>query len=235
VEEALRKAERLALAGRMAATVAHEINNPLETIGNVHYLLLNSVELSPEARKYVETAQEELKRISEIVRLTLGMQRGAANTREDVQVTKLLDNVLTMYDRKVRTLRVVVQRLYESEGSVVGSAGELRQVFSNLIVNPIDALSAAGEKLVIKVFESRCWDTGDRGVRVNIIDDGPGIPPEHLSQIFQAFYTTKGDQGTGIGLWVSRDIVKKHGGRIRVRSNVKPGKSGTCFSVFLPT
>jgi len=234
-EEALRKAEKLALAGRMAATVAHEINNPLEAIGNVLYLLRNVVELNQEARKYVEAAQEELKRVSEITKLTLGMQRSAGDRRESIPVTKLLDNVLTLYERKAKTLAIKVERKYQFDGTLTGSPGELRQVFSNLIVNAMDALASNGSKLVVSVRPCRRWDTGEQGICISVADNGPGIPPQNRSQLFQAFYTTKGDQGTGIGLWVSRAMIKQHGGTLRLRTSVRPGRSGTCFSVFLPT
>jgi len=214
--------------------LAHEINNPLEAIGNVLYLLRNVVGLNADARKFVELAQEELKRVSEITRLTLGMQRGGADRREPVRVTDLLENVFTLYQSKTRTLGISVERRYEYEGTVMGATGELRQVFTNLIVNAMDALTTAGDKLLVTIREARRWDTGERGVRVNIFDNGAGISPEHRSQLFQAFYTTKGEQGTGIGLWVSRTIVKSHGGTLRVHSSIRQGRSGTCFSVFLP-
>jgi two-component system CheB/CheR fusion protein len=232
-EGALRKAEKLALAGRMAATVAHEINNPLEAVSNVLYLLRNAVELSRDARKYVDIAYEELKRATEITKLTLGMQR-SSDRSESVQVNSLLENVLTLYQRKVTILGIEIDRRYSDEGTVVGIPGELRQVFSNLIVNAMDALAASGDKLVLRVRRLRRWDTGEQGVRVSIVDNGPGIAPEHRLQLFQAFFTTKGEQGTGIGLWVSRTIVRKHGGTMRLHSSVRPGHSGTCFSVFLP-
>lgn len=233
-EEALRKSEKLALAGRMATTVAHEINNPLEAIGNILYLLKNTVELTPEALAYVDTARDELKRVSEIVKLTLGMQRGPADTRDSVQPTQLLDDVLTLYEKKVHSVGARVVKSYHCEESVLGNSGELRQVFSNLIVNAVDALGIAGDKLMIDVRKARRWDTGDAGIRVNIADNATGIPPEHRRRLFQAFYTTKGEQGTGIGLWVSTGIVRKHGGSMRFHSCSLPGKSGTCFSIFLP-
>ena len=233
-EEALRKAEKLAVAGRMAATVAHEINNPLEAIGNILYLLRNSVELSPEARRYVDDAEEELRRVSEITKLTLGMQRGAADRRESIQVTKLLDNVLTLYQRKSATLGIQIERRYRDEGLVLGSPGELRQVLSNLVVNAMDAMALSGDKLVVSVRKTHRWDTGQEGTRVSIIDNGPGIAPEQRAKLFQAFFTTKGEQGTGIGLWVSRNLVRKHNGSMRVHTSVRPGHSGTCFSIFLP-
>jgi PAS domain S-box-containing protein len=233
-EEALRKAEKLAVAGRMAATVAHEINSPLEAIGNILYLLRNVVELPPDARKYVEDAQEELRRVSEITKLTLGMQRGTSDRRESLQITKLTDNVLTLYQRKSVSLGITIDRRYDDVGKIVACPGELRQVFSNLIVNAMDAMAVSGNKLAVTVRRGRRWDTGQQGIRVNIIDNGPGIDPVHRSQLFQPFYTTKGEQGTGIGLWVSRNLVKKHGGTMRVHSSTRPGRSGTCFSVFLP-
>lgn len=233
-EDALRKAEKLALAGRMAATVAHEINNPLEAIGNILYLMRNTVELNADARRYIDAAQEELKRVSEITKLTLNMQRGAGDRRESVDPVKLLENVLTLYQRKTTSLNIKVERRYEFNGIVTGSPGELRQVFSNLVVNAMDALSTTGDKLVVNVRHGRNWNTGEQGVRITVGDNGSGIPREQRSQLFQAFYTTKGDQGTGIGLWVSRAIIKKHGGTLRLHSSTQPSHSGTCFSVFLP-
>ncbi len=233
-EEALRKAEKLALAGRMAATVAHEINNPLEAIGNILYLLRSRGDLDAEVRRYIDLAHEELRRVAEITKLTLGMQRGAAGAREPVQISQLLENVLTLYQRKTMTLGVEVKRKYRYEGTAMGSPGELRQVFSNLIVNAMDALATTGDTLVVGIRKARRLKTGEQGVRISIVDNGPGIAPEHCSQLFQAFYTTKGELGTGIGLWVSRTIIQKHGGTLRLHSSVRPGRSGTCFSVFLP-
>jgi PAS domain S-box-containing protein len=233
-ENALRKAEKLALVGRMSATVAHEINNPLEAIGNSLYLLRNSVPLDADARRYVDAANEELKRVSEITKLTLGMQRGLAERREPVQLTSLLENVITLYQRKSKALGIVVERKYSYEGTVIGSPGELRQVFSNLIVNAMDALATQGDKLILSVRRTTQWETGEPVVRVSILDNGVGISPEHRLQLFQAFYTTKGEQGTGIGLWVSKAIIKNHGGTLALRSSVQSGKSGTCFSVCLP-
>jgi PAS domain S-box-containing protein len=233
-EEALRKSERLALAGRMAATVAHEINNPLESVSNILYLLRNTVELNPEARKYVDSACDELKRVSEISRLTLGMQRGSGAQVEPVRVTSLLDNVLTLYQRKTVTLGVNVERDFGFEGSIEGSSTELRQVFTNLIVNAMDALAKCGDKLTLRVRRTLHGKTGEQGVLVSVIDNGPGIAREQQTRLFQPFFTTKGEQGTGIGLWVSRSIVQNHGGTLRLRSSARPGHSGTCFSVFLP-
>jgi two-component system, chemotaxis family, CheB/CheR fusion protein len=233
-EEALRKAERLATAGRMAAIVAHEINNPLESAGNILYLLRNMVELSDEARKLVEIASQELERATEITELTLGMQRGSSRNTVPLEVTTLIDNVLTLYKVRAKELGIEVVRRYDDRGITLGFPVELQQVFSNLIVNAMDALATNGNRLVLSVRRTRNLSTGDLGVRVSVLDNGPGIAPEHASHVFEPFYTTKGEQGTGIGLWVSRNIVEKHGGSMRMHTSVRPGRAGTCFSVFLP-
>lgn len=233
-EEALRKAERLATAGRMAAIIAHEINNPLESVGNILYLLRNSVELTEEAHKFVEIACQELERASEITQLTLGMQRGSSKNTVPLEITNLIENVLTLYHVRARELGIEIVRRYDDQGSVVGFPVELQQVFSNLIVNAMDAMTIKGNRLVLSVRRWHDPQTGDPGVRVSIMDNGPGIAPEHGAHLFEPFYTTKGEQGTGIGLWVSRNIVEKHGGSLRMHTSVKPHRSGTCFTVFLP-
>jgi PAS domain S-box-containing protein len=234
-EEALQKAEKLSLLGRTAATVVHEINNPLEAIGNLLFLLGKSAELNPQDRGYVELARQEIQRVSQITRLSLGLQRGGVSARpQSLLVTELLDSILVLYQSRARKLGVAIERRYRDRGEMLGIAGELRQVFFNLMVNATDALTATGDKIVLGVRRAIRWDTGQKGVRVSIMDNGPGIPPEIRAQLFEAFYTTKGEQGTGIGLWVSRSIVEKHGGKISMRSSVRPGCSGTCFSIFLP-
>jgi len=233
-EEALRKAERLATAGRMAAIIAHEINNPLESVGNVLYLLRNSDELTEEARNFVEIASQELERASEITQLTLGMQRGSSKSTVPLEVTSLLNNVLTLYSNRARELGIQIERRYVDNGFMIGFPVELQQVFSNLIVNAIDALSLKGNRLVLSVHRAHDVHNGTPGVRVSIFDNGPGISPENREHMFEPFYTTKAEQGTGIGLWVSRNIIEKHGGSLRLHSSVHPDRSGTCFSVFLP-
>ena len=234
VEQALQRAEKLALIGRMAATVAHEINNPLESVNNILYLLRNSVELNPDARKFVELACDELERVMQITQLTLGMQRGPASNPVSLQVTHLLENVLTLCLGRTKKLGIKIVRHYSDDEAMVGFPVELQQVFSNLIVNAMDALASKGDSLVVSVRRARHAATGEPGVRISMLDNGPGIALEHTRQIFQPFYTTKGEQGTGIGLWVSRNIVEKHRGTLRMHSSVRPGRTGTCFSIFLP-
>ena len=232
-ELALRNSERLATAGRMAATVAHEINNPLEAVTNILYLLQQMPKLDPMAREFLDIAERETARIRQVAQLTLKFHRSAGPNPEPVYMPELIDGVLALYGRRINTLRIAVEREYDPSGTVEGIAGELRQVVSNLILNALEALENSGDRLRIRVH--RCLDhKGREGVRVTIADRGPGIARQHLAVLFQPFFTTKGEKGTGLGLWVSRGIVEKHGGTIRVRSNTRPGFSGTVFLLFLP-
>jgi PAS domain S-box-containing protein len=235
-EQSMWNSEKLAVAGRMAATVAHEINNPLEAITDALYLLAESPSLDNSARQFLTIAQDELAKIRQIATLTLGLYRGDAECPQQVRVSELIENVLSLYGRKLLcTLGIAVETRYDADVTVNAVPGELRQVFSNLIVNAADALEKSGNKLCIHVFESLDWtNLIQRGLRITISDNGCGIPVEKRAHVFEPFFTTKGSKGTGIGLWVSLGIVKKYGGTIRFRSVVKQGRSGTTFSVFLP-
>ncbi len=233
-EEALRNSERLAVAGRMAATIAHEINNPLEIVTNILYLLGQDHSLNQTNRRYVTLADEEIRRVGQITRTTLGLSRERDTSVAPVNLAELIESILVLYDRRFQSLGVRVEKCFKYSGSVPGVAGELRQVFSNLLANALDALTIAGTKLIVQVRESIDWaDFRRRGIRVVIADDGPGMSREIRASLFQPFFTTKGQKGTGIGLWISQGIIAKHGGSIRLRST--PGEiHGTCFSVFLP-
>ena len=234
-EQALRNSEKLAVAGRMAATVAHEINNPIESVSNILYLLENSKAVDETSRGFVRAAQEELKRISQITKVTLGFYRNLGGRQAPVKIIDLVENVLTLYSRKSASLGIAIEKQYRGEGIVTGDAGELRQVFSNLILNAMEALTKAGSRLRIRIFDSVDWkDRNLRGVRTIISDNGPGIPLADRARIFDPFYTTKGEEGTGVGLWVSRGIVESHTGSIRFKTRVAPQHSGTAFCVFLP-
>jgi signal transduction histidine kinase len=234
-EEAIRNSERLAVAGRMAATIAHEINNPLEIVTNILYLLANDPSLGETARQYVRTADEELRRVGQITRTTLGLYRERDTAIVPVNIAELIESILLLYGRRLQSLDVRIDKQFDAAANIMGVAGELRQVFSNLIANAIDALTITGTKLVVHVRDSLHWsDLSQRGVRVTIADDGSGMSVETKTSLFQPFFTTKGQKGTGVGLWVSRGIVAKHRGSIRLRS--KTGvRHGSCFSVFLPS
>jgi len=234
-EQSLQNSEKLAIAGRMAATLAHEINNPLEAVANALYLLSESSSLDESARQFLASAQTELTSIRQVATATLGLHRGNADRPQPVRVSELFDSVFPIYGRKLRALGIAVESRYDTDILVNVFPGELRQVFSNLIVNAVDALEKSGDKLCVHVFASsdRANPT-QKGLRITLSDNGSGIPAEKRAHIFEPFYTTKGSTGTGIGLWVSLGIVKKYGGSMRFRSVVKPGHSGTTFSVFLP-
>lgn len=218
----------------MAATVAHEINNPLEAVTNALYLLAESPSLDSSARQFLTIAQDELAKIRQVTTLTLGLHRGDERPQQ-VKVHELIENVLGLYGRKLRTLGIAVDTRYDTKVAVSAFPGELRQVISNIVVNAADALEKSGDKLCIHVFDSLDWtNLTRRGIHITVSDNGCGIPLENRAQMFEPFFTTKGSRGTGIGLWVSLGIVRKHGGTIRFRSAVKQGRSGTTFSIFLP-
>ena len=234
-EEALRKTEKLAATGRLAASIAHEINNPLEAITNLLYLLSNHADLQEPASSYVKMAEHEVRRISEITQQTLRFYRQSTLPAR-ANLSELLDSVLSLHQGRLRNLGIAVEKRYDSNTNLYCFAGELRQVFANLIGNAIDAMPAGG-RLVLRARRSKDWmDPGRRGVRFQVADTGSGMTPEVRKHIFEPFFTTKEVTGTGLGLWVSSEIVVKHKGSMRVRSHSDKlgGKSGTIFELFFP-
>ena len=233
-EETLRAAEKLASAGQIAATIAHEINNPLDVLTNVMYLMGQHSALDPASRDLVKLGEEELKRITSISRQTLGLF-SSSSQMQDVALSQVLDETVEVLGGKFREQNISVEKRYGTEGRIHAAPIELRQVFSNLMVNAL-AATPVGGKLVLHVLESCDWRMPERrGMRVVIADNGVGIPYEHQKKIFKPFFTTKGEKGTGLGLYIIASIVKKYEGTIRLRSSTAKGKSGTCFSIFFPT
>jgi two-component system, chemotaxis family, CheB/CheR fusion protein len=232
-EEALRRAEKLATAGRLSATLAHELNNPLEAITNLLYIVRHSEALDEKSRKRLDLADEELVRIAHMTKQTLGFYRDSSSAAR-LDLGKLMDEVLALYMRKLQSKGIEVRKKYRQPAQVMAFAGEIRQVLSNLVGNAIDAMNESGS-LSIKIANSREWNhAGTPGVRVTILDSGSGIQPAFKPRLFEAFYTTKSDIGTGLGLWLSKELIGKHGGSISVYSSVRPGMTGTAFSIFLP-
>jgi two-component system, chemotaxis family, CheB/CheR fusion protein len=234
-EEALRRNEKLATAGRLAAAVAHEINNPLEAVTNLIYLARHHPQKQDQ---YLEMAEREVLRVAVIAQQMLGFVRESSSP-SPLNVAATLDDVLQLYLRKLHEKHIQVDKTYDPAVEIQGFAGELRQLFSNLILNALDALDDGG-RLTLHVARGHEWSNGHRtgvyrtGVRITIADNGSGIQQSDLPRIFEPFYSTKGDSGTGLGLWLSHGIVQKHEGSIRVRSRTTAGSSGTVFSVFLP-
>jgi signal transduction histidine kinase len=230
-EEALRRSEKLAAAGRLAATIAHEINNPLEAISNAIYLARSSP--PSEISTYLKVADEELARVAQITKQTLGFYRETA-TPGAVKLSALLDDVLILFNRKLEAKNLTIKKQYRDELEIWGLEGELRQVFANQIANAIYAMPRNG-CLTIRIRRSKSWSNGQcPGTAVTLVDNGSGISQESLTKIFDPFFTTKQDVGNGLGLWITHDIVTRHGGSIRARSNAHPGVSGSIFTTFLP-
>ncbi|MGA3193802.1 MAG: PAS domain S-box protein [Terriglobales bacterium] len=287
-EEAVRRSEKLATAGRLAASIAHEINNPLEAVVNLLYLARHD---SKNAAQYLTMAEKEVAQVATLAQQTLGFVRDT-DAPASVDAAAIMEEILQLYSRKLEGRRVQVKRRYRDAGSIFGFAGELRQLFANLVVNASDAMADRGSQghesleggaansslsaigsavagasvgsssiglskggpanagsghggstnggspgpalLAVRIAPGRSWGDGRTGVRITVADNGSGIPRENLQRIFEPFFTTKKDIGTGLGLWVSNGIVRKHGGSIRVRSRVDGLATGTVFSVFLP-
>ncbi len=227
-EEALRKSEMLATAGRFAATIAHEINNPLAGAVNLLYLARTSDAVTPKLKTYLDEADNQLQRVAQIARQTLGFYR-ERSTPASLNLASVVDSVLPLYAPKLEARSVIVQRDYLEARNIVANAGEVRQVISNLLTNSIDALPTGGH---LKLRVKRSPRAGY--TRLMIADSGGGVHRENFKKIFEPFFTTKRDVGTGLGLWVTHEIVKNHGGHMRFASSTREGKSGTTFVIDWP-
>jgi signal transduction histidine kinase len=233
-EEALARSEKLAAVGRLTASIAHEINNPLTSLTNLFYLINMDTSLAPTVRHYVSLADQELRRTARITKQMLAFHR-ESSSRVPCKIAPIIDGVLELYEPRLRKSNIRLEKHYEVEGAIEGFPAEMRQLFANLIGNAIEAVGDNG-RIGLRVASGRDWTNPSRlGVRISIADTGPGISPENRGRIFEPFFTTKGESGTGLGLWVSRGIVQKHEGRITFRSRLRQGQQGgTVFSIFLP-
>jgi len=231
-ENALMRAEKLATAGRMAASVAHEVNNPLEGLTNLVYIARHSDDMA-EIRHLLAQADSELGRIAHITRQSLGFYR-ETSTPAHFKPAAIVREVTDFYASRALSQGVTFIVNSNTEMEVLGLSGELRQILSNLLANSLDACPRGA---TIRVEANPASDPRNpvrTGVRISVADTGCGIRSDHIESIFEPFFTTKKDTGTGLGLWVSRELVEKHGGSLRVRSRTSDGKSGTVFSIFLP-
>lgn len=232
-EEALRESEKLAETGRLAATIAHEINNPLESITNLLYLISILPAVPETVAEYTRLAQAELERVSRITRQTLAFHR-QSDQPEPVRLGELVDSVIFLYSRPAIAKHIEISREVRFSGEIMGYPGELRQLLSNLFANALEACPTGG-RLRVRVYEGREFhNSSNPGVRIVIGDTGSGIAPEFFSRIFEPFFTTKGAKGSGLGLWVTQGIVAKHHGFIHMRSSTQAPRNGTVFSIFLP-
>ena len=228
MQEAMIQSEKLAATGRMAAAIAHEINNPLEAITNLAYLLSTDPSLSQAGKKYADVLLEEITRASDVAKQSLGFFRDSKKPGP-FDVCELLDSVARLYRPVLEKKRIDLTRDYIGGCDVFGSAAEIRQVFANLVRNAIDAVEAGGH-IQLRIRET---STGMR--RIVVADNGHGIAPQTRTRLFQPFVSSKGAAGNGLGLWVSHGIIKNHGGSIRVKTCQIPGRSGTVFAITLPS
>jgi PAS domain S-box-containing protein len=231
-EQALIQSEKLAAVGRLAASIAHEINNPLEAVTNLLFLAELSDDLG-KTKGYVQLAERELRRVSAIANQTLRFHKQSTSPQE-ITASQLLDSVLSLLQSRIVNFRVQVERRDRAAQAVRCFEGEIRQVLSNLIGNAIDAMQRSPGRLLLRSRVGTDWASERQGLIITIADTGEGIPQAHRHKLFEPFFTTKGMHGTGLGLWVSTDIVRRHRGLLRFRSSQKEGCSGTVFTIFLP-
>ncbi len=226
------ESEKLAAVGRLAASISHEINNPLESLTNLLYLAQQDANLSLETRGYLEAADKELARAAHITQQSLRFHRQSTRPQR-LGAADLLAPVLAIYAGRLSNNHVRLITDFRDNTQVVCREGEIRQVLSNLVSNAIDAMRLGG---VLQIYSHRAVHptSGEPGLAILLSDTGHGMPDHVAQRIFEAFYTTKGINGTGLGLWISADIARKHGGSLQVRSRQAGNRAGTLFRLFLP-
>ena len=225
-QDAGRTAEQLSAAGRIAASIAHEINNPLEAVTNLLYLAEQS-EINPTALSYLQQAQSELQRVAEITIHTLKFHR-QQHAASSASVPEMVDSVLVLFSKKLTTQNISVKGDWQTDlTNVHCRAGEIRQVVANLVGNAIDAMPRGGILSISARLVEDC-------IELTVTDTGQGIPKEAKEKVFQPFFTTKGVGGTGLGLSISAEILERHGGSIGFESSTEPPNRGTTFTMVLP-
>ncbi len=229
-EAALLKSEKLAAVGRLASSIAHEINNPLESVMNLIYLARHAP--PADAERYLEIADQEIRRVSIIANQTLRFHKQASKPQAATSAD-LFSTVMSIYEGRLRNARVRVEKRFRTDEPVICFQGDVRQVLNNLVGNALEAMPFGG-RLLIRSRKGRDWKTKHPGLVLTIADNGTGIQQAVQKHIFDAFFTTKGTAGNGLGLWVCQEIVDRHHGKLRVRSTQRPGRNGTTFTFFLP-
>ncbi len=232
VENALRQSEKLAAVGRLAASIAHEINNPLESLTNLLYLA-RAEQDETQKDAYLEQAEKELARVSLITSQSLRFYKQSTRPQA-ARPIELITAVLDVHASQLAMNEIKVERRDRMTGSIVCMESEIRQVLNNLVTNARDAMRGMEGRLLLRTREATEWRSGHKGVVITVADTGVGMEPATLARLYDAFYTTKGILGTGLGMWVSSEIVTRHGGRLLVRSRQGPAPHGTVFQLFLP-
>ncbi len=229
-EKALLQSEKLAAVGRLESLISHEINNPLEAITNLLYLTRSVDGLPEEAASYISLAQDELARVSQIATQTLRFHR-QANKPTWVTAAQLVDAVLNLFAGRLMNSGIHVEAIYSTATPILCFENDIRQVLNNLIANAMDAMRTGG-RLLVRAHDATV--NGERGVRITVADTGTGMTEETKRRLFEPFYTTKDLNGTGLGLWISKEIVERHHGRLMLRSTQYPVLHGSVFALFLP-
>jgi len=230
-ERALLQSEKLASVGRLASSIAHEINNPLAAVTNILYILESQV-TGPEQKALVQSAQEELARVSQITSHTLRFHRQSSHPAK-VDLEKLFVSVVALYRARLRNSEVTAEIGRCDAAPLLCHEGELRQIILNIVGNAVDAMKSGG-KLSLRCRDTTQPASGKRGVRITIADNGTGMEKETVARIFEPFFSTKGIGGTGLGLWVTLDLVQKNLGKLWVRSAKTATAHGTVFALFFP-
>jgi PAS domain S-box-containing protein len=234
VEKQLQQVEKIAAAGRLAASLAHEINNPLSAVINVLFLLATRSDLDPASTSLISIANSEIARVSRIVKQSLSYYRVGMVAKE-LDLAALIEESLQVFSHKFHRAGITVKTKITPGTSIIGFADEIRQVVDNLLVNAVEATSRGG-RFTLCVRQSRSWkNPSELGARLTIADNGCGIPKAYLARVFEPFFTTKAEKGTGLGLWVVKGIVEKHGGNVKIRSTDAAERSGTVISIFWPS
>jgi signal transduction histidine kinase len=235
-EAALIQSEKLAAVGRLASSISHEINNPLEAITNLLYLIGLSDDLPESTRQYLQTAQSELSRVCQIATQTLRFHRQAVRATR-VSASDLVDAVLNLYQGRLANSHIQVDARYATSTTILCFENDIRQVLNNLIANAIDAMRPGGGRLIVRAHDatdySPDYSQPRHGIRITIADTGHGMSATVKARLFEPFYTTKDLNGTGLGLWISAGIVTRHQGKLSYRSSEHPIHHGTIFSLFL--
>jgi len=227
-EQALRRSEQLSAAGRLAVSISHEINNPLEALTNLLYIAKADASLPQDTRELLEVADRELQRLSHIAARSLKFYR-QRTAPAYASLEDILEQEVYFHEPRIKSDRILVERRYRNSPNVFCFSGEVQQVFTNFVSNAVDALSKGG-RLLLRIKPGKDKRSRD-GVFVTVADNGTGMDGQTLDQLFNPFFTTKGEEGTGLGLWVSKGILEKHEASIAVRS--RPA-IGTAFRLFFP-
>lgn len=231
IHATLLQSEKLAAVGRLASSIAHEINNPLESVTNLLFLARSSTDAA-KIKDFLELADQELRRVSVIANQTLQLHKHSP-TPVPVIVDELIDGSLALYRGKLLNLDLSIERRKRAHRAANCVAGEIRQVLNNLIGNAIDATPRGG-RILARSRDAIDWASGRTGVVLTIADTGTGISPEVRARMFDPFFSTKGESGSGLGLWICSHLIAKNSGVLRIRTSQGPGRSGTVFALFLP-